>query len=87
MKNIQKVSCSLLLVLITQIIRACPVCERQQPKVISGISHGAGPQDSMDYVIIIMAILIVMLSLYFSVQYLVRPGEKSNEHIKRLILK
>ena len=31
---------------------ACPVCEKQQPKILQGITHGSGPQSNWDYIII-----------------------------------
>ncbi len=75
-----------ILVITTSVVMACPVCERQQPKILRGITHGAGPDSSWDYLIIWSTILIVLLTLYFSIKYLVRPGEKSSDHIKRTVL-
>ena len=65
---------------------ACPVCEKQQPKLLQGISHGVGPQSSWDYVIIWAMVLIVAFTLYFSIKMLVKPGERAGNHIKRTIL-
>ena len=65
---------------------ACPVCEKQQPKVLRGITHGAGPQSQWDYVIVWVGVIIVVLTLYFSVKWVFKPGEKSKNHIKQLIL-
>ena len=65
---------------------ACPVCEKQQPKILQGITHGAGPQSNWDYLIIAVTAIIVLLTLYFSIKWLVKPGEKSHSHIKHLIL-
>lgn len=65
---------------------ACPVCEKQQPAMLKGISHGTGPQSNWDMVIIWITIIIVILTLYFSIKFLVKPGEKSKSHIKRYIL-
>ncbi len=65
---------------------ACPVCEKQQPAVLRGISHGTGPQSNWDMVIIWVTVALVVLTLYFSIKFLVRPGEKSEDHIKRFIL-
>jgi hypothetical protein len=62
------------------------VCEKQQPAMLKGISHGTGPQSSWDMVIIWVAIAIVAFTLFFSIRLLVRPGEKSETHIKRFIL-
>lgn len=65
---------------------ACPVCERNQPKVLKGITHGAGPESKWDYVIVWVTVAIVLCTLFFSVKWLIRPGEKSDRHIKRFIL-
>lgn len=68
------------------IIWACPVCERQQPALLKGITHGAGPEGRFDFIIVFAAIIIVIFTLFFSIKWLIRPGEKSGDHIKRLIL-
>ncbi len=65
---------------------ACSVCEKQQPKVLQGITHGTGPQSQWDYVIISITAVIVVATLFFSVKWLIRPGEKERDHIKRIIL-
>lgn len=65
---------------------ACPACEKQQPKLLRGISHGAGPESNWDMVIVWFIGIIVILTLVFSIKFLVKPGEKSNAHIKRFIL-
>ncbi|MBS1782336.1 MAG: hypothetical protein JSS78_04665 [Bacteroidetes bacterium] len=65
---------------------ACPVCERNQPKILRGITHGAGPESNWDYLIVWTTVLIVIATLYFSIKWIVKPGEKSEQHIKRFIL-
>lgn len=65
---------------------ACPACEKQQPKILRGITHGAGPDSNWDYVIVWATVLIVVLTLWFSVKWLIRPGEKSGQHIKNWII-
>jgi hypothetical protein len=67
-------------------VAACEVCERNQPKVLRGISHGAGPESKWDYVIVWITIAIVVLTLFYSIKWLIKPGEKSDRHIKRFIL-
>ncbi len=64
---------------------ACPVCERQQPKLLRGITHGAGPQGEWDYVIVCTMVAITILTLFFSVKWLIKPGERSSQHIKHFI--
>lgn len=65
---------------------ACPVCEKQQPKLLQGISHGAGPQSNWDFIIIGSVAVVVICTLFFSIKWLIRPGEKNNDHIKYFIL-
>ncbi|TXJ22464.1 MAG: hypothetical protein E6Q24_21130 [Chitinophagaceae bacterium] len=67
-------------------VLACPVCERNQPKVLRGITHGAGPDSRWDYVIVWATVAIVLCTLFFSIKWLIRPGERSDRHIKRFIL-
>jgi hypothetical protein len=54
--------------------------------MLKGITHGAGPESQWDYVIVWTTAAIVLLTLFFSVKWLIRPGEKSEDHIKRFIL-
>lgn len=77
---------TVVLALSMHIIYACPVCEAQQPKITKGITHGAGPQSDWDWVIIAIIVLITLLTLVFSIKYLIKPGEKNSDHIKRSIL-
>ncbi len=74
------------LALLSHELSACAVCERQQPKLLKGVVHGAGPDSNWDYVIIWSVILITLASLYFSIKWLIRPGETHSSHIKYSIL-
>lgn len=65
---------------------ACEVCERNQPKILKGITHGAGPEGNWDYVIVGVTMIIVVLTLFYSIKWLIKPGEASQKHIKRFIL-
>lgn len=67
-------------------VAACEVCEANQPKILRGITHGGGPQGNSDYFIVIAAAVFVLITLVFAVKFLVRPGEKRADHIKRSIL-
>ena len=77
---------SILVVISAQIVSACPVCEKQQPKITQGLTHGAGPQSNWDWVIIAIISVITILTLIYSVKYLIKPGEKNENHIKQSIL-
>lgn len=65
---------------------ACPVCEKQQPAIFRGITHGTGPDSQWDYLIVAVAALVVLITLFYSVKWLIRPGERSQNHIKNLII-
>lgn len=65
---------------------ACPVCDQQQPKILRGITHGAGPSSNWDYAIILAAVVVVLATLIFTIKWLVKPGEKDINHIKRTVL-
>lgn len=69
-----------------ELLSACPVCDKQQPKITQGLTHGAGPQSNWDWVIITIIIFITILTLAFSIKYLIKPGEKNCDHIKRSVL-
>ncbi len=77
----------LVLTLFAQFAMACPVCERQQPKVTMGLTHGAGPGSNWDWVIIAFMSILTILTLIYSVKYLVKPGEKREDHVKQSILR
>ena len=67
-------------------LMACPACEKQQPELLRGISHGTGPAGNSDYIIIIATAIIVLLSFILFMKYSLFPKEKSAKHIKRKIL-
>ncbi len=85
LNKILRITLPLLLVFMTVILHACPVCERNQPKAFKGVIHGVGP-DKWDYVIMWVVITITIATLYYSVKWLIRPGETDSNHIKYSIL-
>ena len=76
----------MLLVLSTGTTLACPVCEKQQPKLLRGITHGTGPDSQWDYVIVVVTVVFVLITLFLSVKWLVRPDEAIQGHIKMSII-
>jgi phage shock protein PspC (stress-responsive transcriptional regulator) len=66
---------------------ACPVCERNQPKLVKGIIHGSGPDSNWDYVIVAITSIITLATLFYSIKWIIKPGEKNKDHIKHSILK
>jgi hypothetical protein len=65
---------------------ACEVCENNQPKPLKGITHGIGPTGTIDYIIIGIASVIVLVALFLSIKYLVKPREGNPDHIKNIVL-
>lgn len=83
-----KKSITFLMLMLFQIAAlACPVCERNQPKVLRGIVHGSGPNSNWDYVSIIITIIIALFALIYSVKWLYKPNENNQDHIKYSIFK
>ena len=72
--------------LVQMVSIACEVCKKQQPKVLRGITHGGEPASDWDYVIVGCMIVIVAASLFYSIKWIIQPGEKQSEHIKNSIL-
>lgn len=68
------------------IAAACSACQKQQPKLLKNITHGTGPDSNWDYLIVSIAAVIVLFTLYYSVKWLIRPGEQSPSHIKQLVI-
>lgn len=66
-------------------VMACEVCKKQQPEILRGVAHGAGPQSAWDYVVVGSIAVVMMISLFYSVKWILRPGEKERSHIKRSI--
>jgi hypothetical protein len=69
-----------------QITFACELCKKNQPKGLENITHGTGPTGTLDYIITWSAIVIVSVTLFYSVKYLVKPNENNSDHIKNSIL-
>ncbi|MBK8442158.1 MAG: hypothetical protein IPL35_01545 [Sphingobacteriales bacterium] len=84
--NIKHILVSVLLITVQVTAFACPVCEKQQPKITQGLTHGAGPQSNWDWVIIAIISLITVITFIYSIKYIIKPGEKEANHIKKSIL-
>lgn len=67
-------------------VLACELCKKNQPKVLEGITHGAGPQGDSDYIIIGVAMVIVGITLFLSLKFLIKPNENNPDHIKNIVL-
>lgn len=69
-----------------QISFACELCKKNQPKGLENITHGTGPTGTLDYIITWTAVVIVSVTLFYSIKYLVKPKENNPDHIKNSIL-
>ncbi|MBD98987.1 MAG: hypothetical protein CMO34_04015 [Verrucomicrobia bacterium] len=74
------------LITIYHLSMACDVCDKQQPKITAGLTHGVGPTSNWDWVNISIITAFTLLTLFLSIKYLAKPGEKNKNHIKRSIL-
>lgn len=80
------ITCLPLMLLIMQgSVLACEVCRRNQPEILQDISHGVGPLQILDNMIIGGAVILVVVVLFYSAKLLWRPGEQDSSHIKNLI--
>lgn len=82
----KKILVMVVLIFTAIISRACPACEAAQPGILKGITHGAGPTSNWDYVAGIVTVLIVIFVLFFTIKWLIDPGEEEENHIKRSVL-
>ncbi len=82
----KKITALLVFLILPSVVLACPECERKQLDALKGVAHGAGPQQNWDYWIVGFIALIVVVSLFYSIKWLIRPGEKNDSHIKREVL-
>ena len=72
----------LLLILAQVTTYACEVCERNKPKILQGITHGSNPESNWDYVIVVVITLVAVLTLIYSIKFLIKPNETNDDHIK-----
>lgn len=84
--KLKQLSLTAILLFFGTVAMACPVCDRAQPKILQGIVHGGGPDGTLDYIIIAVMTILVLFTLFYSIKFLVKPEEKSFDHIKRTVL-
>ena len=65
---------------------ACDACKLQQPKVTRDFTHGVGPRGEFDWIIVAVIAVLTIFTFVYSLKYLVKPGEKNQDHIKNSIL-
>ncbi|MBC7569202.1 MAG: hypothetical protein H7319_05655 [Spirosoma sp.] len=52
---------------------ACPLCKKNQPAGFANITHGVGPQNGFDYVMLYGSIGVVVITLGLLVWFVLRP--------------
>ena len=84
--NTRKIYLFIVLLLSQLTTLACPACEKQQPKLLRGITHGTGPESQWDYVIVMATVVATCITLFYSIKWLIRPNESMLGHIKFSII-
>lgn len=84
MKNIKNTAIVFFL-LVVNFAFACDACKLQQPKVTRDFTHGVGPRGDFDWIIVAIIAVITILTFIYSLKFLVKPGEKEQNHIKNSI--
>lgn len=69
-----------------QVVKACEVCKKNQPAILKNVTHGAGPSGTIDYIIIWGSAIIVGITLFLSLKYLIKPKENKPGHIKNIVI-
>ncbi len=82
----KKLILTLTSLLVAFISYACKVCDRNKVNAIDKIGHGNGPDSNWDYVIVVIIGLIAVITLIYSIIWIIKPGEKNTDHIKYSIL-
>ncbi len=67
-------------------LNACELCESRQPALWRGITHGPGPDGNLDHIITWSAVVIVGITLFFSLKFLIKPKEDQAGHIKNIVI-
>ncbi|MET3037205.1 hypothetical protein ABXT08_13930 [Chryseobacterium sp. NRRL B-14859] len=76
----------LIFIVWTGYFQACDACDLQQPKITRNLTHGPGPESNWDWLIVGGMALITLVTLFYSLKFLIRPGEKNKQHIKNNVL-
>lgn len=72
--------------MIGSFIKACPVCDRNKANQITlGLTHGAGPGNSWEWLIIIGMVLITLLALFLAIKFFIKPDNKERSEFKKII--
>lgn len=85
MKNLKNIA-ALFFILVVNFAFACDACKLQQPAVTRDYTHGVGPRGQFDWIIVAIIAALTIFTFVYSLKYLVKPGEKGQDHIKNSIL-
>ena len=77
--------CTVVLLSTAVQVFACDLCKSHQPEVLQEVTHGMGPQGTMDYILLWGAVIIVLITLILSIALLAFPKRMDkNNRIKFL---
>lgn len=85
MKNLKYII-AVIFLFVAELAFACEACKQQQPRLTQGFTHGTGPDSRWDWLIVAVIALITVYTLFYSIKYIVKPGEKDKNHIKYTFL-
>ncbi len=60
---------------------ACPLCQKRQPKGFANITHGTGPENLFDYVMLYGSIVVVVLTLGLLIYYSIKPKSADQQPV------
>lgn len=59
----------------------------QSSKASDHLQHPSdGPNGILDHILVAVSVLVVLIVLFLTIKYIIKPGEKQEDHIKRIIL-
>jgi len=73
---------TLVALIITASVDACPACEQANPRILRGLVHGSAPQGSWEFALVLLAMVVAGLVGIYSIKLLFCPGETAADHIK-----
>jgi hypothetical protein len=85
-KMLKGMLCAILLSAASLPALACDACKKQQPKLLQGITHGAGPDSTWDYVIVSIMVIITLYSFYAMIRFMAKSRDKVYQDIKSSII-
>ena len=67
----------------TNMLTACPLCEKRQPAGFANITHGTGPEGAFDYWMLYGSIGVVIITLLLFIRFMISPETAAMRHLKQ----